>query len=324
MTKVSVIIPVYNTAECLEYLFRDIDRQIFKDAEYIFINDGSKDDSLERLIKFTKNRENCKLFNQKNQGVSAARNNGLAYAEGEYIVFVDSDDRLSKEFLFNYVKAIEKNNSDIEVFSSLKIDNLKTLNVIGKIDYSHLINKGGNFEFKDYIKYILNFNAYGYLHSYIFKRELWYKRKFNTQIDSWEDLLSLYQLLCEFPNKKIHVNGSAYYYYYQRNSSKLHTESLDQYKMWVQVSDIMCKLTMNSKVKFFFPYALGFKLGVLKLLIAYCVNNENLYEYNLARKSFLLNYHNARFFTPKKKITRSFQYISLLVNSRQLVKKVFN
>lgn len=105
--KVSVIIPVYNAekyvAQCIESLLS----QTLQECEFIFINDGSKDNSGEIIEKYKKSDERIKLVNQENQGVSIARNMGLNLAAGEYIGFVDADDYVEKdmcEILYNSAK----------------------------------------------------------------------------------------------------------------------------------------------------------------------------------------------------------------------------
>lgn len=90
--KVSVIIPVYNTEKYLDECLTSVQNQTLEDIEIVCVNDGSKDGSLKILEEHEKNDKRIKIINQENQGVSAARNNGLKNARGEYIMFLDSDD----------------------------------------------------------------------------------------------------------------------------------------------------------------------------------------------------------------------------------------
>ncbi|WP_255323426.1 glycosyltransferase [Priestia megaterium] len=105
--KVSVVIPVYNAekyiTECIESLLN----QTLKQCEFIFVNDGSKDNSFQIIENCRKKDNRVKLINQENQGVSIARNNGLEIALGEYVGFVDADDYIEKdmyETLYNCTK----------------------------------------------------------------------------------------------------------------------------------------------------------------------------------------------------------------------------
>ena len=115
--KISIVVPVYNVEKYLSKCLESLISQTLADIEIICINDGSTDKSLEILENYASKDNRVKIINQENQGVSTARNNGLACANGEYVTFVDSDDWLesnSCEELYN--KAIQTN-SDIVLFS---------------------------------------------------------------------------------------------------------------------------------------------------------------------------------------------------------------
>lgn len=93
--KVSVIIPVYNTAPYLHEALSSITGQTLQELEIIIVNDGSTDGSGEIIREVTETDGRIKVFEQENQGQSVARNVGLEQATGEYIYFMDSDDLLS-------------------------------------------------------------------------------------------------------------------------------------------------------------------------------------------------------------------------------------
>ena len=97
--KVSVIIPVYNTAPYLYESIGSIMDQTLKDIEILVINDGSTDDSAEIIQELAVKDHRIQVFEQENQGQSVARNVGLKYASGEYIYFMDSDDLLTLDAL---------------------------------------------------------------------------------------------------------------------------------------------------------------------------------------------------------------------------------
>ena len=97
MPKISVIIPVYNVEKYLAECLTSVVNQTFKDIEIICINDGSTDNSPKILEEFAQKDRRIKIINQENQGMSCARNAGLAVATGEYITFVDSDDYISTD-----------------------------------------------------------------------------------------------------------------------------------------------------------------------------------------------------------------------------------
>ncbi|MBQ9165892.1 MAG: glycosyltransferase, partial [Oscillospiraceae bacterium] len=102
--KVSVIIPVYNVENYLPKCLDSVLQQTLQEIEIVCVSDGSPDGSLEILMDYAKRYPNLKVLTQENGGLSVARNNGLKYANGEYIHFLDSDDTMelgAYEFLYS-------------------------------------------------------------------------------------------------------------------------------------------------------------------------------------------------------------------------------
>ena len=99
MPKISIIVPIYNTAKYLKRCLDSIMQQSLEDIEIIAINDGSTDNSLEILQKLSKKDARIKIYTQQNQGLSVARNKGIELAKAEVISFVDSDDTIQKDML---------------------------------------------------------------------------------------------------------------------------------------------------------------------------------------------------------------------------------
>lgn len=99
MIKVSVIIPIYNVASYLTECLTSLVHQTLTPVEFIVVNDGSTDGSDLILESFAQEDPRFRVLHQTNQGVSAARNNGLQIAQGECIAFVDADDYIAPDFL---------------------------------------------------------------------------------------------------------------------------------------------------------------------------------------------------------------------------------
>lgn len=99
--KLSIIIPVYNVEKYVEKCIRSCENQDIpkEDYEVIVVNDGSPDGSLAIVERVAKEYPNIKVISQENQGLSGARNTGLAAAQGEYVWFVDSDDWIAENCL---------------------------------------------------------------------------------------------------------------------------------------------------------------------------------------------------------------------------------
>jgi glycosyltransferase involved in cell wall biosynthesis len=113
--KVSVVIPVFNAekylAECIESLLN----QSLKECEFIFVNDGSADQSKTIIEKYKEEDSRIVLINQENQGASAARNNGLKIASGEYVGFVDADDYIERDMYERLLLSAKQGNCDIVI-----------------------------------------------------------------------------------------------------------------------------------------------------------------------------------------------------------------
>ena len=110
---ISVIIPVYNTAEYLPRCLDSILNNTYRNLEIICVNDGSKDSSLEVLNSYAAKDPRVKVIDQENAGVSAARNRGLDEATGEYIAFVDSDDWVHRQYFEVLYNGANGNDADI-------------------------------------------------------------------------------------------------------------------------------------------------------------------------------------------------------------------
>ncbi len=125
MFKVSVIIPIYNREKFLKKCIESVQTQTLKDIEIICVNDGSADNSLKIIKKYLEKDNRIKLINKKNEGLSAARNDGLEIAQGEYVSFVDSDDWIDSDFLEKLYSAAKKYDADIAVCGIKRIRNYK-------------------------------------------------------------------------------------------------------------------------------------------------------------------------------------------------------
>ncbi|GAB3415401.1 glycosyltransferase family 2 protein [Niabella aquatica] len=121
---VSIIIPVYNVEAFLDDAIQSVLDQSFKDIEVILVNDGSTDSSATICHKYAQMDSRVKFFNQKNAGVSAARNKGLLHANGEYVFFMDSDDSLDRDHIMSSYNIAKKENLDILVIGSLYVSRL--------------------------------------------------------------------------------------------------------------------------------------------------------------------------------------------------------
>ena len=136
---ISIIVPVYNTERYIKSCVESIISQSFEDFELIFVDDGSSDNSYNIIDSFVVKDQRIKLVHQNNAGVSAARNSGLKHAKGDYVVFIDSDDTISCDYLEILYQSITDSKADI-VFSGISyVDNgIETNRVILEEGMLHL------------------------------------------------------------------------------------------------------------------------------------------------------------------------------------------
>lgn len=110
---ISVIIPVYNVEEYIEKTIKSIQNQDYKNIEIIVVDDGSPDNSSQIVDKLAQNDKRIKVIHKKNNGVSSARNAGLAIAEGDYVTFVDGDDWIDRDYISYFVTIVKKYHCEI-------------------------------------------------------------------------------------------------------------------------------------------------------------------------------------------------------------------
>ena len=117
--KYSVIIPVYNAERTLRRCLDSLLPQLNNDIEVLLINDGSMDKSGAICQEYAENNLSIRLFEQENSGVSVARNRGLDNANGEYVLFIDSDDYVDSNYFSCINDCIKKEETDLLIFGAL-------------------------------------------------------------------------------------------------------------------------------------------------------------------------------------------------------------
>ncbi len=110
--KVSIVMPVYNAEKFIERTLNNIMAQTLKEYEIILVNDGSRDGSGEICDRYSKLDKRVHTIHQKNSGAAVARNNGLKAAQGEYVIFLDSDDSFDPSMLEEMYENAIHNDAD--------------------------------------------------------------------------------------------------------------------------------------------------------------------------------------------------------------------
>lgn len=112
---ISIVVPIYNSEKTLCRCITSVLKQCYSNLELILIDDGSKDGSLAICKDAEKKDNRIRVIHQMNRGVSAARNQGLKAAVGTYGMFVDSDDYIEEQMMFQYAKQMEEYHCDVVI-----------------------------------------------------------------------------------------------------------------------------------------------------------------------------------------------------------------
>ena len=131
---ISIIVPVYNVEEYLPKCLYSIVNQTYKNLEIILVDDGSSDNSGIICDEYAKKDRRIKSIHKENKGVSSSRNIGIKNARGEYILFVDSDDEIEKDYVYIMVKEGIDSNCDLVISNILDIFNTTYRKRIKKIE----------------------------------------------------------------------------------------------------------------------------------------------------------------------------------------------
>lgn len=117
----SIVVPVYNGSAYIDELFSQLDKQMMDSVEMVFIDDGSKDDSLAKLTERANRTDFAvSVYHQENKGVSVARNYGVQMARGEYLAFLDVDDGIVPNFV-SVLMDYAQQGINVLVFDSLRV-----------------------------------------------------------------------------------------------------------------------------------------------------------------------------------------------------------
>ena len=183
MPKLSIIIPAYNAEkyinECIDSILRNSQNSLSQ-TEIIIINDGSTDRTLEKLKKY-KEYKNIHIYTTKNQGVSAARNYGIKLAKGDWITFIDADDKVTEGFIDEHIIKLKDNTLlKTKILTNESTDSIKKneaasiQQLLSKINYGEIP---------------------AFIFSYFYKKDIVKYIQFNEKIHFMEDSLFLIEYL---------------------------------------------------------------------------------------------------------------------------------
>ena len=284
--KVSVIIPIYNTEKYLEKCLDSIRTQTYSDIEVIMVDDGSTDGSKNVANSYAERDNRFRLFSQENAGVSAARNHGLDVAEGEYILFVDSDDWLEPQMIEKLVYNMIAYSTDI---SACQYD--RSACFTGET--TEVWNRDIALQY-----FLVHKQINGSLVNKLFKKELINCKRLDESIKYGEDALFFWKNLLDI--RSIAVSPDVLYHV------KLHDDSAsgggsykpirrDCIKVWNTISQDAVQVSVElgcmaraqlGNMAFFSLYEMGY-YG--------CKNEEHQREYLNTLRNTIMDLYNASF-----------------------------
>jgi glycosyltransferase involved in cell wall biosynthesis len=245
MAKISIIIPVYNSESYIEKCLSSLIDQTFSDFEIICIDDGSIDNSRDIIDNFMELDKRIKVICQSNLYAGVARNNGLKYASGEYVIFLDADDFFDKNMLSTVVSKADSEESDIVIFSARYYDN--QTGKISEPDWlikKALVPKKTPFSYEDVKDYIFNLTTPVpwnklYRRSFIDESKLQFQA---TKRSNDEYFVNISLVLA----RKISVINERFVYYRVNNATSLQSFSqddrVDEYDFYTALKTIKNEL----------------------------------------------------------------------------------
>ncbi|MFT9266293.1 glycosyltransferase family 2 protein [Oenococcus sp.] len=298
LAKVSVITPVYNGAKYLDNFLNLIFHQTYSNFEWIIVDDGSTDNSKQKILDFAKKTAftNIKYVFQPNAGVSAARNKGLSMADGDFIMFADVDDRPYDDFIEKYLSTVLEQKKDAAIFA---INVVETDKIIKKTSGSGLISS------TKIVKKILQQSGYGFLFAVIAKRAMWQDIFLNEDIYFLEDEEVLVRMLPQ--TSQIYCSSEVYYDYVSRDDSVVHNLKIEDYENGLASTRLMKASLLASPFHELIPAANARILGAIIPLIILNWRLGNSGQANHYAKEFVELFPHTEF-SSGKEIKRKIQY----------------
>ena len=209
---VSIIIPTYNSEKFIKRCLDSVINQIYKNLEIIVIDDASKDNTKQIIKEYVEKDNRIRPFySSENKGVSFSRNIGLKASTGEYIMFVDSDDELTKDAVRRMIDISVKYNSDYvdsyEIVKYTKRNNKVCMFTESKLPKKHLVLGS----IKENPKII---SMYMYIKGKLIKKELIDNLLFDENLRIYEDLV--FEQTLKSKVKNYVMMNKPIYVYYQR------------------------------------------------------------------------------------------------------------
>lgn len=243
MKKVSIITPVYNVEKYIGKCAVSLLEQTYEDIEYLFINDCTKDSSVEvlekTLQKYPQRRFQVKIIHhERNRGVAAARNTGIGNSTGDYLMFVDSDDYIERNMVELLVRNAEKDQADIIICDYFKSYENKEYHA----QSFYTANP------KEYLKKLLIREVESVLWAKLYEVSFYKKTgaSFIEGINYGEDFLVLLQLFSA-AERLSYTNNCLYHYTLSNNASLTKNITVQSVENIVEINSVIYEKFGNSQ-----------------------------------------------------------------------------
>lgn len=238
---ITVIVPVYNGQDYLYRCIESINMQTYRELEIIIINDGSTDETARVCQNLLQEYRNIQVITMNDEGVSAARNAGINRAKGEYITFVDADDRLLPEMIQLLYENLIEEDSDIAGCDFVEWKNEEEWQ---SISGRKILPEGGNrYSAQEFLTDgILKGNSRCW--SKLYKRTVIDKVRFRENISIGEDMLFLIDLLPKL-GKITEISYKGYGYFQNPKGAMNRTfvpGYMDQITCWEMARETISKM----------------------------------------------------------------------------------
>lgn len=238
---ISVIVPVYNTENFVLETLTSIHNQDYENLEIIVLNDGSTDNSLEKIISYSQSCDReIRVINKENEGLSRTRNLGVVESNGDYLAFIDSDDVISKDHFSILIDAIKSDGLD-GCFSDHELTKEGTRYGSNSSLSSNSSNNILFLDFKTYNKIGKNLHCSAGLYSRVIFDE--FIIKFSSNVSIGEDRIFIYELLAN--NIKMGFYSIKSYKYLIRANSIMTSTSIYRIKEFIKSLNTLQNQSFN-------------------------------------------------------------------------------
>lgn len=196
MSTACIIIPTWNSSSIIEDCIQSVRMQTLSDIECIIVDDGSEDDTVQKVEKNISGDRRMKLFKQKHQGLSAARNAGIEASSSDIIFHLDSDDLAKPEMVERVVEFLSKNNLDIAFFNA-EVINCGAHPVIFEVEREYFKRKKhyGIMSGRKFLELMLHCNDWVYASFIQASKKSKIRRKFPLGLRAQDEVCTIENLL---------------------------------------------------------------------------------------------------------------------------------